>query len=170
MSAPTDAELRGLATRVAGRLEAEKRQLVTAESCTGGWIAKACTDLPGSSRWYRGGVVSYANEAKSDWLAVPRELLQRHGAVSEAVVRAMATGALERLGGDCSVAVSGIAGPDGGTPDKPVGTVWFAWARRREPGCGCATAIALERFHGDRDAVRRQAVQRALAGLLDAPA
>lgn len=169
MSAPTDAELRGLATRVAGRFVAQNRQLVTAESCTGGWIAKTCTDLPGSSRWFRGGAVVYANDAKSDWLAVPQGLLQRHGAVSEAVVRAMAEGALARLGADCGVAVSGVAGPDGGTPDKPVGTVWFAWAWRTGDDPGCTTVVALEHFAGDRDAVRRLAVRRALLGLLDEP-
>jgi nicotinamide-nucleotide amidase len=169
MSAPSDADLRSLATRVAERLTAENRQLVTAESCTGGWIAKACTDLPGSSRWFRGGLVSYADSAKSGWLGVPQELLQCHGAVSEATVRAMAEAAIERLGGDCSVAVSGIAGPDGGTPGKPVGTVWFAWARRGVGDAGGATTTTSERYAGDREAVRRLAVQRALAGLLELP-
>ena len=108
---------------VAGRLRATGRELVTAESCTGGWIAKACTDLPGSSRWFRGGAVVYGNELKTSLLGVRPDTLSRHGAVSEAVVREMAVGALERLGGDVAVAVSGIAGPDGGMPDKPVGTV-----------------------------------------------
>jgi nicotinamide-nucleotide amidase len=167
MSAPTDADLRSLAARVASRFGAQNRQLVTAESCTGGWIAKACTDVPGSSRWFRGAVVTYANDPKSGWLGVPEELLQRHGAVSEPVVRAMALGALEQLGGDCSVAVSGIAGPDGGTADKPVGTVWFAWARRAGDVSSSTTRAAVELFAGDREAVRRLAVQRALAGLLD---
>jgi len=166
MAAPTDADLLALATLLARRLIASDRTLVTAESCTGGWIAKICTDLPGSSRWYLGGIVSYADAAKSDVLGVPASLLQRHGAVSEPVVRAMAQGALQRLGGESSVAVSGIAGPDGGTPEKPVGTVWFAWGRRLAGG-GCDVTAACEVLPGDRESVRRAAVGRALAGVLD---
>ena len=166
MAAPTDAELRALAGSLAQRLLASDRSVVTAESCTGGWLAKVCTDLPGSSRWYLGGAVSYANAAKIALLGVDPSLLQAHGAVSEPVVRAMARGALEQLGGDLSVAVSGIAGPDGGTPDKPVGTVWIAWGRRL-PGESCDVDVACERLPGDRDEVRRWAVQRALAGLLE---
>jgi nicotinamide-nucleotide amidase len=166
MAAPNDADLHALATSLAQRLIASDRKLVTAESCTGGWIAKVCTDLPGSSRWYLGGVVSYANTTKADVLGVPASLLQAHGAVSEPVVRAMAQGALARLGGELSVAVSGIAGPDGGTPDKPVGTVWFAWARRL-PGAGCDVTAACEILPGDRESVRRWTVQRAVAGLLE---
>jgi nicotinamide-nucleotide amidase len=165
MAAPTDADLRALAGALAQRLLASDRTVVTAESCTGGWIAKVCTDAPGSSRWYVGGVVPYANAAKTALLGVEPPVLQAHGAVSEAVVRAMAQGALEHLGGDLSVAVSGIAGPDGGTPDKPVGTVWIAWARRL-PGDECAVDATCERLSGGRDAVRRWAVQRALTGLL----
>lgn len=167
MSAPSDADLRDLATRVAARLTARNEQLVTAESCTGGWIGKACTDLPGSSRWFRGGAVTYANQVKTGWLGVEDDVLQRHGAVSEPTVRAMAEGALRLLGGDRCVAVSGIAGPDGGTVDKPVGTVWFAWSRRG-PSSGSFTTVAVqERFDGGREAVRREAVRRALAGLLE---
>jgi nicotinamide-nucleotide amidase len=166
MAAPNDAELHALAASLAQRLVASDRTIVTAESCTGGWIAKVCTDLPGSSRWYLGGVVSYANTSKTDVLGVSPSLLQAHGAVSEPVVRAMAQGALDRLGGELCVAVSGIAGPDGGTPDKPVGTVWFAWARRL-PGDGCDVATACEVLPGDRESVRRWAVQRAMAGLLE---
>jgi nicotinamide-nucleotide amidase len=167
MSTPSDADLREIATRVAACLGARNEQLVTAESCTGGWIAKACTDLPGSSRWFRGAAVTYANESKSGWLGVGQEVLQRQGAVSEATVRAMAEGALRILGGDCCVAVSGIAGPDGGSAEKPVGLVWFAWARRVDGGFSVRTVVAQEQFAGDRDAVRREAVRRALAGLLD---
>ena len=166
MAAPTDADLRAVAGSLAQRMLASDRTIVTAESCTGGWIGKVCTDLPGSSRWYLGGVVSYANETKMGLLGVEPSLLQGHGAVSEPVVRAMAAGALEQLGGDLSVAVSGIAGPDGGTPDKPVGTVWTAWARRL-PGGDCDVSAACERHPGDRDEIRRWAVQRALAGLLE---
>jgi len=165
MTAPTDTSLHSLAAEVAGRLLDRDQRLVTAESCTGGWIAKVCTDLPGSSRWFLGGAIVYADEAKSDWLGVSTSILQGEGAVSEATVRAMARGALERLGGDLSVAVSGIAGPDGGTPDKPVGTVWFAWARRRDNGI--EVTAASERFPGDREAVRRLTVQRALQWLLE---
>ena len=151
---------------MAGRLLGRSRQLVTAESCTGGWIAKACTDRPGSSRWYRGGVVAYSNELKVAMLGVRPRTLEEHGAVSEAVVREMAAGALQWLGGDVAVSVSGVAGPDGGTPDKPVGTVWLAWAERGDSGI--ETRAALCRFAGDRDRVRRQAVLAALQGLLEA--
>jgi nicotinamide-nucleotide amidase len=167
MSTPSDADLRDQAAALAARLLAAGRTLVTAESCTAGWIAKACTDLPGSSRWFLGGVVAYANEAKSKLLNVPATTLEAHGAVSEPVVRAMALGALARVGGDVAVAVSGVAGPDGGTPAKPVGTVWLAWARRDATTGQCEVATACELFPGDRDAVRRLAVQRALAGVLE---
>lgn len=159
---PSTAEL---LPRLAGHLLASGRRLVTAESCTGGWIAKVCTDLPGSSRWFLGGAVVYDNALKAGVLGVNPQTLAEAGAVSEAVVREMAAGALERLGGDVAVAVSGVAGPDGGTPDKPVGTVWFAWGRRDAQGTLIRTA--LERFPGDRDAVRRQAVERALRGVLE---
>ena len=166
MGSPNDAELEGLAVRVAARLGASGDRLVTAESCTGGWVAKACTDLPGSSGWFLGGVVAYSNPLKAALLGVPGDTLDRHGAVSEPVVQAMAAGALARLGGTVAVAVSGIAGPDGGTPDKPVGTVWFAWARLS----GGRVEISAERarFDGDREAVRRQAVLRALDGVIAA--
>jgi nicotinamide-nucleotide amidase len=165
MDTVLDTDLEALARRVAGALLASGRQLVTAESCTGGWIAKVCTDLPGSSRWFRGGVVVYSNELKASLLGVRPETLESEGAVSEAVVRDMAIGALERLGGDLAVAVSGIAGPDGGTPDKPVGTVWVAWAVRDRTG----TRVRADqsRFGGDRDRIRRLAVHRALSGLLE---
>jgi nicotinamide-nucleotide amidase len=152
-----------LVVAVAEYLLASRRQLVTAESCTGGWIAKVCTDLPGSSAWYRGGVVTYSDDLKHALLGVGRESLSTHGAVSEPVVREMAAGALGRLGGDVAVAVSGIAGPDGGTPAKPVGTVWFAWARRTPDGI--EIHAAYEHIAGDREEVRRRAVERALAGV-----
>lgn len=155
-------------TRLAGDLAVvllrTGRQLVTAESCTGGWVAKVCTDVPGSSGWFRGGAVAYHNDLKVGLLDVNPATLEREGAVSEAVVREMAAGALERLGGDVAVAVSGIAGPDGGTADKPVGTVWFAWARRE--ATGTVVRARVEHFEGDRDAVRRQAVRGALEGVL----
>jgi len=165
MSAVLEPELEALAARVAQRLLGSGRQLVTAESCTGGWIAKLCTDLPGSSRWFRGGAVAYSNELKVAMLGVRPETLAAAGAVSEAVVREMALGALERLGGDVAVAVSGIAGPDGGAPGRPVGTVWLAWAVRDTEGPRLHAVEA--RFGGDRDRVRRMTVQRALAGLLE---
>lgn len=165
MATPDDAGLNALARRLSGELLATGRMLVTAESCTGGWIAKACTDLPGSSGWFRGGIVAYANEAKTRALGVATDVLEQHGAVSGPVVRAMAQGVLERLGGDLSVAVSGVAGPDGGTVDKPVGTVWFAWAQR-QPSGEVEVQVASELLPGDREAVRRGTVRRALEGLL----
>ncbi len=166
MSISTDAGIRALAVRVAERLLGAGRSLVVAESCTGGWVAKACTDLPGSSRWFLGGVVTYSDDLKVGLLGVSADALRQQGAVSQAVVREMAVGALERLGGDVSVAVSGIAGPDGGVPGKPVGTVWFAWAVRHADQLEVRTA--LERFDGDREAIRRQAVASALGGVLEA--
>jgi len=165
MNAVLDTELETLAGRVAQGLLESGRQLVTAESCTGGWVAKVCTDLPGSSRWFRGGVVAYSNELKQGLLGVRAQTLASEGAVSEAVAREMARGALERLGGDVAVAVSGIAGPDGGAPDKPVGTVWLAWAVRN-PG-GSRVRAEEARFCGDRGRIRRLAVHRALCGLLE---
>ena len=165
MDRPPEPFVADLLPRLAGHLLASGRRLVTAESCTGGWIAKVCTDLPGSSRWFLGGAVVYDNVLKAGLLGVNPQTLAEAGAVSEAVVREMAAGALARLGGDLAVAVSGVAGPDGGTPDKPVGTVWFAWGRRDAQGTRVRTA--LERFPGDRDAVRRQAVERALRGVLE---
>jgi nicotinamide-nucleotide amidase len=160
-----DDTLRTLAMQVADRLLGLGRSLVTAESCTGGWIGKACTDLPGSSRWYLGGAIVYANDAKVRMLGVDAATLDRHGAVSEATVRAMAERALLRIGGEVSVAVSGVAGPDGGTPDKPVGTVWLAWAVRQ--GADIRVTSAVEHFVGDRESVRRQTVARALRGVLE---
>jgi nicotinamide-nucleotide amidase len=148
----------------AGVLLARGLRLVTAESCTGGWLAKACTDLPGSSRWFLGGAVVYSNELKEALLGVSPATLARDGAVSEAVVREMAVGALARLGGELAIAVSGVAGPDGGTDAKPVGLVWFGWARRRGRS-GAVVRAACETFPGNRADVRRAAVLRALAGL-----
>jgi nicotinamide-nucleotide amidase len=165
MAAPSDVEIRALATQVAQRLLSEGRWLVLAESCTGGWVAKACTDIPGSSQWFLGGTVAYSNDFKSELLGVPQRVIDREGAVSQAVVREMALGALNRLGGDVAVAVSGIAGPDGGGPGKPVGTVWFAWGNRHDDRTEVRTS--LECYEGDREAVRRQAVACALRGILE---
>jgi nicotinamide-nucleotide amidase len=166
MTSPNDDEIRALADRVAKHLLRAGLRLAVAESCTGGWVAKACTDLAGSSQWFVGGVVTYSNEAKVALLGVDEVTLARAGAVSEAVVREMAAGALDRFGGDVSIAVSGIAGPDGGQPGKPVGTVWFAWAFDGEDQREVRAEVRT--FTGDREAVRRQAVARAFAGVLDA--
>lgn len=133
--------------------------LATAESCTGGLIAGACTELAGSSDWFERGWVSYSNAAKTELLGVPADLIARHGAVSEAVVRAMAEGALRRSGAQASLAVTGVAGPGGGSPDKPVGTIWFGWCL---PG---QTHTRELRLAGDRQAVRQQTVAYALEQL-----
>ncbi|MFC4762789.1 CinA family protein [Dyella koreensis] len=160
LSVPTDAELMALAGEVAEAVQAAKLMLVTAESCTGGWIAKALTDLAGSSAWFDAGVVTYSYEAKEALLGVNPRTLEQTGAVSEETVLEMVSGALARFGAGVAVAVTGIAGPSGGTPDKPVGTVWIGWKRRG----GYAHARQF-RFDGDREAIRRQTVAAALAGL-----
>jgi nicotinamide-nucleotide amidase len=165
MTAPTDVDLLLLAQAAGGRLLSRADTLATAESCTGGWIAKACTDVAGSSQWFEGGVVAYANLLKTTLLDVPEGLLGQHGAVSEQVVRAMAAGVLARTGSTVAVAVSGVAGPDGGTAEKPVGTVWLAWAWRGNDGA-LRTETRLERFPGGRDEVRRWTVRCALERLL----
>ena len=156
---PDDTALAVLAEGLGERLRTRGCRLATAESCTGGWIAKALTDIPGSSVWFPGGIVAYANEAKVALLGVEAALLAEHGAVSREVVEAMALGAASRCGAELACAVSGIAGPGGGTAEKPVGRVWFAWA-----GPDGVTSEA-QQFGGDREAVRRQTVSRALAGL-----
>jgi nicotinamide-nucleotide amidase len=162
----TDHDLARLAARVGRHLLITRRAVATAESCTGGWIAKALTDIAGSSQWFVEGFVTYSNESKAQRLGVPRSVLRHDGAVSEASVRAMAVGALRRTGAQLAVAVTGIAGPGGGVPGKPVGTVWLGWAKRR--GRVIRVAVQLKRFRGDRDAVRRKTVRAALEGLLDA--
>lgn len=166
-----------LAQAVGRQLLAARRRLVTAESCTAGWIAKAVTDVAGSSAWFDSGYVTYSNAAKVRDLGVPAALLEAHGAVSEAVVRAMAEGALRRAGAEVALATSGIAGPDGGVPGKPVGTVWFARAIRRDGGGGTGAVIdtgavietvaEVQHFTGDREAVRRASVRHALQLLAD---
>jgi nicotinamide-nucleotide amidase len=160
-----DVELTRLAIRVGEQLLASGRRLTTAESCTGGWIAKALTDVPGSSEWFETGYVAYSNAAKTALLGVLPAEISAHGAVSEPVVKAMAMGALERAGADIAVAVSGIAGPDGGTLGKPVGTVWIAWAWRR--GKAMHSKARLKVFKGERESVRRKAVADALSGVLE---
>jgi nicotinamide-nucleotide amidase len=156
-----DQELEALALRLGRALLVRGWRVATAESCTGGWIAKTLTDVAGSSQWFDGSVVSYSNAAKANLLGVSQELLAAHGAVSEPVVRAMANGARDRFHTELAVAVSGIAGPDGGTPDKPVGTVWFAWATPTDAGA------ARRAFAGGRDSIRRQSVAFAIERLVD---
>ncbi|MDD3312916.1 CinA family protein [Pseudodesulfovibrio sp.] len=141
-------------------LRANGSFLATAESCTGGLLASTLTDVPGSSEWFRGSVVAYSNDVKRDLLGVPADVLEAHGAVSEAVVRAMAQGVLKAVGADVSVAISGVAGPGGGTPEKPVGMVWMAWA-----WAGGVRARRYD-FSGDRWAVKTQSVMSAINGLL----
>ncbi|EIM03105.1 damage-inducible protein CinA [Rhodanobacter thiooxydans] len=159
-SVPTDAELQALAGEVATEVQRCRLMLVTAESCTGGWIAKTLTDLPGSSAWFDAGVVTYSYEAKEALLGVNPRTLEHSGAVSEETALEMVSGALARFGAGVAVAVTGIAGPSGGTSDKPVGTVWISWKRRG--GYGHARQF---HFPGDREAVRRQTVAAALIGL-----
>jgi len=160
MSVPTDAEPAALARSAADEVQRQKLMLVTAESCTGGWIAKTLTDLPGSSAWFDAGVVTYSYEAKESLLGVNPRTLEHDGAVSEETALEMVSGALARFGAGVAVAVTGIAGPSGGTPEKPVGTVWIGWKRR-----GGYAHARLYQFAGDREAVRRQTVAAALAGL-----
>jgi len=191
----TDAQLSEWVALVARWALGAKHRIVTAESCTGGWIAKAFTDAAGSSRWFECGYVTYSNAAKVRDLGVSSRTLDEHGAVSEATVREMAAGALRVSGADVSIAVSGIAGPDGGSAEKPVGTVWFCVGRRgvsagtrsQAAGFGEATvdagtggpggpnAVASagleliaegEVFAGDRETVRRASVKRALEMVL----
>ncbi len=160
-------ELDALPKAVGRALEARRWRLVTAESCTGGWIAKTVTDVPGSSGWFDRGFVTYANEAKVEMLGVRPGTLAAHGAVSEATVREMAARALARSRAQVAVAVSGIAGPSGGSPEKPVGTVWLAWALREGAVAGGVVRARRRLFEGDREAVRRQAVLEALRGVLE---
>jgi nicotinamide-nucleotide amidase len=144
---------------IAARLLARGQMLATAESCTGGMIAAACTDLSGSSQWFERGFVSYSNEAKSELLGVPPALIAEHGAVSEPVARAMAAGAVAHSRARVAVAVTGVAGPTGGSPAKPVGTVWFGWA------VNGAVHTELQQVPGDRAAVRSATVAHALQRL-----
>jgi nicotinamide-nucleotide amidase len=158
---PTDRDLEALALTLGRVLEKRGWRLAVAESCTGGWIAKAATDVAGSSHWFDGGIVAYSNAAKLGLLGVPGDVLATHGAVSEEAVRAMAEGARSRFAANVAVAVSGVAGPSGGTAYKPVGTVHFAWA---EPG---GVTAARRIFAGSRESVRRQTVALALERLVE---
>ncbi|WP_201314863.1 CinA family protein [Dyella sp. EPa41] len=163
LSVPTDAELKELAEQIAAYALRQRLMLVTAESCTGGWTAKTLTDLPGSSAWFDAGVVTYSYEAKEALLGVNPRTLERTGAVSEETALEMVSGALARFGAGMAVAVTGIAGPSGGTAEKPVGTVWIGWKRR-----GGYAHAQLFHFDGDREAVRRQTVAAALKGVIKA--
>jgi len=151
-----------LARKVGRRLKASGAKLATAESCTGGWVAQAVTAISGSSAWFERGFVTYSNEAKQEMLGVKRATLKKHGAVSEETAREMARGALERSQATVAVSITGVAGPTGGTPEKPVGTVCFAWARDG------AVRSETRRFAGDREGIRRQSVILALEGVLRA--
>jgi nicotinamide-nucleotide amidase len=159
---PDDASLQALAADLGRALLKSGLRLALAESCTGGWIAKALTDNPGSADWFEAGFVTYSNAAKTTALGVSAAAIATDGAVSEAVVRAMAAGARQQSGADAAIAVSGIAGPTGGSPEKPVGLVWFGWS------LGDRDWTRRKEFAGDRDAVRRQAVALGISELLDA--
>lgn len=155
-----------LVRELADALRARRWRLATAESCTGGLVAAACTELAGSSDWFERGVVSYSNDAKRDLLGVPAPLITAHGAVSDAVARAMVEGMLRRSNADVALAVTGIAGPTGGSADKPVGTVWFGFGERASDG-SITTHAERQRFSGDRAQVRRASVQHALQRVLE---
>ena len=162
MNTPASSDVIPALTRqLAGLLLAKGQMMATAESCTGGMIAAACTDLAGSSAWFERGFVTYSNEAKSELLGVPAALIAEHGAVSEPVVRAMVEGALRHSRAHIAVAVTGVAGPSGGSADKPVGSVWLGWAT------AAGVKTQLRHFDGDRQQVRQATVQRALQGLND---
>ncbi len=169
--------MQALAKRLGDRLEQRGYKLATAESCTGGWLAQVVTSIPGSSRWFERGFVTYSNESKRELLGVKEETLLRYGAVSEETAREMAEGALKHSHAEVAIAITGIAGPargerpgmdaslrseEGGTLEKPVGTVWLAWAGGGEP-----TRSALRHFAGNRETVRCEAVKAALEGLLE---
>ena len=158
---PTEADLHALAEQLGVAFRRHHQSLVTAESCTGGWIAKVVTDIAGCSEWFDSGMAAYSYEAKQALLGVRPETLMEHGAVSEETCIEMVSGALIHSGATIAVAVTGIAGPTGGTPEKPVGTVWIGWKRR-----GGYPRAQVFHFAGDRDAVRRQTVATAINGLL----
>jgi nicotinamide-nucleotide amidase len=164
MTDHSDSALRTLAGQVGAQLLTRQQHVAVAESCTGGWVAKCLTDIPGSSGWFERGYVTYSNAAKEQALGVAASVIEIFGAVSRPTAEQMAIGALHFSGATLAVAVTGVAGPDGGTQDKPVGLVWFARAQR-----GGALIAVEERFGGDREAVRRAAVATALRLMLAAP-
>jgi nicotinamide-nucleotide amidase len=162
LPAAGDHDLAELVARLAAGLEARRLTVATAESCTGGWVAHCLTDRPGSSAWFGYGLVTYSNDAKVRLLGVDPGVLAAEGAVSEPVARQMAAGLLRLTGAGLTVAITGIAGPGGGSPAKPVGTVWFAW---EGPGALAPAAVRWQ-LQGSREAIRRQSVAIALAGLV----
>lgn len=157
---PTDSVVHQLAIRAGNKLRDARIMLATAESCTGGMVAAAITDISGSSGWFERGFVTYSNQAKTEMIGVPAELIEKHGAVSEPVARAMAEGALRNSRAQVSLAITGVAGPGGGTPEKPVGMVSFGWSNRLH------TSVETLVFKGDREQIRVQAAAHALRGLL----
>lgn len=157
-----DSIINNLSERLGKLLLEQNLMLVTAESCTGGGLAEIITRIPGSSKWFERGFVTYSNASKQELLGVPLDVLETYGAVSEETAVAMAEGVLDNSHGDIAVAITGIAGPDGGTDDKPVGTVCLAWSRR-----GMNTRVTSTLFEGDRKQVREQSCMMALQGLID---
>jgi len=161
MVIPNAGDIESLVEKLAEQLLARGWTMATAESCTGGWIAKCCTDLAGSSQWFECGYVTYSNRAKQEMLGIESRVLEMHRAVSEETAIQMAQGAYEKAAVNAALSVTGVAGPAGGTDAKPVGAVWFAWSVE-----GRTVESELMQFQGDRDAVRRQTVAHALSGLL----
>lgn len=159
---PTDQALQDAAAKLGDRLLAARMKLASAESCTGGWLATTATAVPGSSTWFECAFVAYSYDAKEAMLGVQRETLEKYGAVSAETVIEMVRGALSRSRADLAVAITGIAGPGGGVPGKPVGTVWMAWGKGHHP-----PITKMLHFDGDREAIRRQTVAQALAGLAE---
>ena len=157
----TDNIVHQLAIRAGNKLRDERLTLATAESCTGGMVAAAITDISGSSAWFDRGFVTYSNQAKTEMIGVPADMIDKHGAVSEPVAKAMAEGALRNSRAQVSLSITGVAGPGGGTETKPVGMVSFAWSNRLH------TSVETQNFKGDRDQVRTQAAIHALRGLLE---
>jgi nicotinamide-nucleotide amidase len=157
----TDNIVHQLAIRAGNKLRDERLMLATAESCTGGMVAAAITDISGSSGWFERGFVTYSNQAKTEMIGVPADMIDKHGAVSEPVAKAMAEGALRNSRAQVALAITGVAGPGGGTESKPVGMVSFAWSNRLH------TSVETLQFKGDRKQVRTQAAVHALRGLLD---
>jgi len=155
-------EMANLAARIGSCLQQRQMMLAVAESCTGGWVAQALTSVAGSSIWFERGFVTYSNDAKQEMLGVSSDVLLEYGAVSEQAVQAMAEGALRNSHAQVSLAISGVAGPDGGRPGKPVGTVCLGWAMT-----GADTVLRRELFLGDREQIRRQSVLVGLQGVLD---
>ena len=162
MARVSDEELHQLARELGEKLLARGWMLATAESCTGGWVGQLLTSLPGSSQWYERGFITYANDAKIEMLDVPAELIANHGAVSEETASAMAAGALAHSHAQAALAISGIAGPGGGTPQKPVGLVCYGWALA--DGTVLSSTCRLD---GDREEIRSRAVAAALRGLIE---